>query len=345
MSDDDQKPSSTHEHHDHAHVHAQCSHGPLGHSHVPALPEDAEAAKGIVNRIRLAFYLNLCFAFIEVIGGVVFMSVAILADAVHDFGDALGLGLALFLQKQSQKGPTAKFTYGMKRLSLLSALLVGTLLVGGSFFVFIQALFRMREVATPVGSGMVGLAVVGIAVNAVAAWVLHKGESQNEKILTWHLLEDLLGWVATLIGGILIWAYNWVWVDTALAIGISLFVMWNGGKNLYQTLLVFLQIAPPEIDARLLKRELEALPGVGEICDFHVWSLDGERHVLTLHVRVSDAMAQELGETNSNLGSEAKENKFSELKSLIRDHIKKYGKFHTTIEIESSKETHHQDHC
>lgn len=283
-----------------------------GHHH----PSSGEAS----GRIRAAFFLNLSFTIIEVIGGVLVGSVAIVADAVHDLGDTVSLGVALVLEKYAQKRPDRQFSYGYRRISALSALITGAVLLLGSVYIAVEAVQRFAEPLEPHGGAMLGLAVFGVAVNGFAAWKLSKGFTQNERMLTWHLLEDVLGWAAVLVGSILIVLFDWVWIDPALAIGIALFILWNVFRNVTKTGLLFLQQVPVGLDLDKLKQKLTQLDEVLDVHDIHAWSLDGERHVLSCHIVVDD------------------EAKLDQIKSAARNVIRVEGEFHVTIELEFDTE-------
>uniref|UniRef100_UPI00030DFE59 cation diffusion facilitator family transporter n=1 Tax=Microbulbifer agarilyticus TaxID=260552 RepID=UPI00030DFE59 len=150
-------------------------------------------------RIGLAFFLNVGFTVIEFIGGLLTNSTAIMADAVHDLGDSLSIGTAWLLNRWSGKSSDSEFTYGYRRLSLFGAFFNGVVLLAGSIWVLGKAIPRLADPEMPVTEGMILLAVFGVAVNGFAAYRLSEGTSLNEKVLNWHLLEDVLGWVAVLI--------------------------------------------------------------------------------------------------------------------------------------------------
>ncbi|TWT78285.1 Cadmium, cobalt and zinc/H(+)-K(+) antiporter [Posidoniimonas polymericola] len=257
-----------HSSHDHAGP-GQAGHG---HSH------DAGANLGV------AFGLNLLFTLLEIAGGLYTNSVAILSDALHDAGDCLSLGLAWRLQKLSAKQADARFTYGYQRFSSLGALITGVVLIVGLGFVAVSAISRLREPAEVNAPGMVAFAVVGVLMNGFAAWKLHGGHSLNERVATWHLLEDTLGWVAVLIGSIVMTCWDLPIIDPLMAILISLFVLYNVFRNLKQVAAVFLQSAPRELDAELLQARLRDLPGVVASHHTHAWTLDGESHVVSTHL-------------------------------------------------------------
>lgn len=231
-----------------------------------------------------AFLLNLSFIFLEVVGGLWTNSIAILADAVHDSGDCLSLGIAWDLQRVSRRGSDAHFTYGYQRFNVLGALVTGVVLTVGIGFVLWNAvprIFSPEEVYSP---GMMVLAVAGILMNGAAFLRLKGGTSLNERVVGWHLLEDVLGWVAVLAGAIALHFGGPPIIDPLLSIGISLYVLWNVLKNLAQVMRVFLQQTPTSFDVGKFRRQMTDMPNVSSLHHMHVWTLDGEHHVLTIHV-------------------------------------------------------------
>jgi len=297
-----------HSHHGNHHHHVDFSHS-----------DDAS----VVRRMRFAFLLNFSFTLIELVGGYLSGSVAILADAVHDLGDSLTIGISVYLQQKSKGRPTADFSYGFRRLSLLSATITGLVLIFGSIWIVKESAARLLsdEISSPNGPMMAGLAVIGIVINGVAAWRMSHGSSANERMLSWHLIEDLLGWIAVLIGAVVIWKWQMNWVDPILAIAIAGFVVWNTAKNLAEVILVFLQRTPAGLNRNALMEEFKTVNGVVDVHDLHVWSLDGERHVISLHAVIRDL------------------NSSSVVKERLRVIAQGHGSVHTTIEIESPDET------
>lgn len=238
--------------------------------------------------IKIAFFLNLGFALIEVVGGLLTNSLAVLSDAVHDFGDTLSIGLAWFLQYYSQKPGNTSFTYGYRRFSLLGALITGLILTGGSVYILIQAwqgIFEPHDVHAP---GMFLLAVLGVAVNGYAAWRLGKGLSRNEKMLKWHLMEDVLGWVAILVASVVLIFWDIPFLDPLLAIAITIYILFNVLKNLKETFTLFLQGTPVGVEIKEIENRISSIAEVLSVHHLHVWSLDGEHHVLTAHIVVEE---------------------------------------------------------
>ena len=240
------------------------------------------------DRIGWAFFLNVTFTIIEFIGGWLTNSTAIMADAVHDLGDSLSIGFAWILSRFSNKKASDKYSYGYRRLSLFGALVNCIVLVIGSIWVLYEAIPRLSNPEMPVVEGMLGLAILGVAVNGYAVFKLKAGETLNEKVLTWHLLEDVLGWVAVLIVSIVLLFVELPILDPLLSIGFTLFILFNVFKNLKSTLILFLQAAPDEETQDKIRRSLTQLPEVNGIHHMHFWSLDGESHVLTAHLELFD---------------------------------------------------------
>ncbi|MCB0494741.1 MAG: cation transporter [Cyclobacteriaceae bacterium] len=236
--------------------------------------------------IRMAFWLNLVFTIIEIVGGIYTNSVAILSDALHDTGDTVALGLAWFLDKFSKKKRDKRYSYGYGRFSLLSAFINGIILLTGSIFILIEAIPRLLNPVQPKVEGMLFLAIGGIVFNGLAVLRLRSGRTQNEKVVTWHLLEDVLGWVAVLIGSIVMYFFNAPIIDALLSVGFTLFILINVFKNFIGTVRIFLQAKPENISEREFIKKIEGLENVLSVHDTHLWSMDGEEAVLTMHVVV-----------------------------------------------------------
>ncbi|MDL2315283.1 cation diffusion facilitator family transporter [Bacteroidales bacterium OttesenSCG-928-C19] len=291
--------------HDHTHHHGHI------HSH------GSESTKNI----RTAFLLNILFAIIELIGGLITNSVAILSDALHDFGDSISLGVAWYLQKLSNKKRDKNYSYGYKRFSLLGAVFISFILIIGSVFVIKECVARLMEPQEPNAKGMLILAVLGIVVNGIAVLRLRKGKSFNEKAVTLHMLEDVLGWAAVLIASIVMMIVYVPVLDPIMSIMITLWVLYNAYRNLKNTFQVLLQETPKDIDIEKLKSELLSIDKVVEIHDFHLWSLDGENHIMTFHVVVQNLRVEDV----------------DPLRCKIREIASVFGIKHTTIEIETAE--------
>jgi cobalt-zinc-cadmium efflux system protein len=238
--------------------------------------------------LKIAFLLNLGFTILELFGGVYVNSVAIISDAIHDLGDSLSLGTAWYLEKKSKQTSDAQFSFGYARFSLLGALINSLVMIIGSIFVIYEAIERILKPEHSDAQGMMIFALIGISVNGYAAWKMSGGESLNEKVVSWHLLEDVLGWVAVLIASIVLQFKQIDYLDPALSLFITAYILWGVASRLKETLYVFLQGVPKEIDLIRIKKELETIKNVKSLHHTHVWSLEGEHHVFTTHIKLEN---------------------------------------------------------
>ncbi|MBZ9627537.1 cation diffusion facilitator family transporter [Psychroflexus sp. CAK57W] len=273
--------------------------------------------------LKVAFFLNLGFTIIEIIGGLYTNSLAILSDALHDLGDSLSLGLSWYFQNLSNKGRTRNYSYGYKRFSLLGAIINAVVLAVGSTFILTHAVPQLFNPEKTNAEGMFYLAILGVIVNGAAVLKLRKGESMNEKVVSLHLLEDVLGWAAVLVGSILMMYFDAPFVDPLLSVLISLYVIYNVYKNLKKSMLVILQATPSEISLEEIKNQLLDITEIIEIHDLHVWSLDGNYNVMSVHVR---------------LEQDYKLSELSDLKGKMRSRLHDKSIEHVTIEIEGKEE-------
>ena len=280
--------------------------------------------------VKVAFFLNLSFTIIEIIGGLYTNSLAILSDALHDLGDSLSLGLSWYFQKLSKKGRTKTFSYGYKRFSLLGAIINSIVLVVGSIFILTKAIPELFIPEETNVEGMLYLAILGIVVNGAAVFKLRKGETLNEKVVSLHLLEDVLGWVAVLIGSIVMMLVDAPFIDPLLSVLISLFVLYNVYKNLKKSLLVILQGIPEKVSIDDIRQKLKDMAEVIDIHDCHAWSMDGQYNILTIHLQ---------------LDKDYKLSEQSRLKETVRSKLKDESINHITIEFEGQNENCELEDC
>lgn len=274
--------------------------------------------------IKVAFFLNLAFTIFEIIGGFYVNSVAILSDALHDAGDSLSLGLSWYLDKKSKKSGNKTYTFGYQRFSLLGALINSLVLIFGSVYVISEAIQRIRQPEHTDAKGMLLFAIVGVIVNGYAAFKISKGKSLNEKVLQWHLLEDVLGWVAVLIVSIVMIFQDIHILDPILSLCITLYVLWNVFKRLKDTMVIFLQGAPEKINVDEINAKFSKIENVSSVHHTHIWSLDGEHHVLTSHLKLSEVTSPE---------------EILKVKNKVKELVKGYSLEHITIETEFEDET------
>ena len=290
------------------------------HTHLPGMH-----IHPVVKNMRIALILNISFTIIEFFGGLFTNSIAILSDAVHDLGDSLAIGMALVLEKQSEKGRTDNYTYGKRRFSTLAALITSLILVFGSIFIVYHAIPRFFNPQEVHVTGVLWLAVLGMVFNGAAVLRLKRDSknSLNQKAVMLHLMEDALGWIAVLVGGIIMYFTSWYWIDPLLSLGIATFIMINAIKNIRSSMKIFLQAKPTNIDEQQLTDSLLAIPKVVDVHDMHIWTVDGDYTILTSHIVVE---ADGELTTHQNIRSQAMEV------------MKGYGIMHPTLQIETPQE-------
>jgi len=270
-----------------------------------------------VKNIKLVFILNLTFSVVEFILGALFNSVAILSDAVHDLGDSLSIGSALFFQKFSAKEANERYSFGHRRFSLLGALITSIILMGGSILVIMNSIPLLFD-PQPVNSrGMFWLSIVAIGINGYAAWLISKGTSKNEKVLNLHMLEDVLGWLGVLIVSIALNFTNWFILDPILSLVIASYILSKAIPNFLESAAVFLEVVPTGVDMKALEDKIKLIPDVHAVSHLHMWSIDGEENalVVTVYLDSEDTKKQE------------------QVKEEIRYLIKDANVTHSTIEI------------
>lgn len=272
------------------------------------------------SNIKIATFLNISFTIIEFIGGAITNSLAILTDALHDFGDSLVLISSWRIEKLSLRKPDWQRTFGYRRMSLLAAFLNAVVLLGGSVVIFFQVIGRLFNPQPVEAVGMIWIAVIGIAANTIGSLRLKKGKSTNEKVLSWHLMEDVLGWIGILVAAVVIHFTGLFILDPIITIGFTAFVLWGVWRNSKELFNIFLEGAPSEQPATSIVQEIEGIEYIKYVYDIHLWSLDGSHHLASIKAIVSQ-------EGIKNLDS---------LTSKIKDILSKYHITHSTIELERS---------
>lgn len=269
--------------------------------------------------ILIAFILNLGFSIYEFIGGTFTNSTAIMSDAIHDFGDALSIGISFILEKKSTKSPDQKYTYGYRRYSLLGGLITTFILLLGSSFAICNAIIHIIHPESINYDGMIVLAIIGVVVNSVAAYITNHGASLNQKSVNLHMLEDVLGWIVVLVGAIIMKFVNITYIDPVLSILVALYILKEAWGNLHHILEVFLEKAPENMAISQIKNHILQIQGIKSIHHLHIWSLDGIQNCATLHVVTNDTVNRHL-------------------KEEIRKQLQEYHISHVTIELETPKD-------
>lgn len=273
--------------------------------------------------IKFAFFLNLSFTIIEIIGGFLTNSMAILADALHDLGDSISLALSWYLENFSQKEADSEFSYGYARFSLLGALINSIVLILGSAFILTKVIPRLLDPQTVNPEGMLFLAIFGIIINGISVIKLSGGGSLNKEVVSWHLLEDVLGWAAVLIVSIVLIFKNIPILDPILSLLINFYILYNVITKLKRVLNIFLQGVPADINIDKLQKKIESETKALAIHHTHVWSLEGEKYFLSTHLLVDKKIKRE---------------EIMALKKRVKKILAAENIEHVTIEIEYSDE-------
>lgn len=275
--------------------------------------------------ILIAFVLNLLFSVFELLGGFFTGSVAIVSDALHDVGDALSIGVSYFLEKKSKRKPDDVFTYGYIRYSVLGSLITTVILLFGSCIVIYNAVNKMIHPTEIHYTGMILFAIVGVIVNAAAAFFTREGDSLNQKAVNLHMLEDVLGWIVVLVGAIVMRFTDLALIDPVMSIGVAIFIFYGAAKNMKEILDLFLEKAPCGVAVQEIKEHLTEIDGVLDVHHVHLWSMDGQNHFATMHVV-----------TRSDP---------HEVKEKIRAELREHGIVHATLELEGEGEHCHEAQC
>ena len=272
--------------------------------------------------VWLAFFLNLSYAIVEFIAGGVFGSSAVLADSVHDLGDAIAIGVSAFLETISNREEDSHYTLGYKRFSLLGALVTAVILMTGSVLVILENITKLFHPQPVNDEGILWLGIIAVSINVLASLVVRKGKTKNESILSLHFLEDTLGWVAVILMAIVLRFTDWYILDPLLSLVISFFILSKAIPRFWSTLNIFLDAVPEGVDIKQVKSDLEQLDRVASINQLNLWTMDGLEKNAIVHVCLKEIEQMEV------------------CKEAIRAMLKDYGFQNITIEVDADLVTH-----
>ena len=272
--------------------------------------------------VWLAFFLNLSYAIVEFIAGGIFGSSAVLADSIHDLGDAIAIGISAFLETISNREEDSHYTLGYKRFSLLGALVTAVILMTGSVLVILENITKIFHPQPVNDEGILWLGIIAVSINVLASLVVRKGKTKNESILSLHFLEDTLGWVAVILMAIVLRFTDWYILDPLLSLVISFFILSKAIPRFWSTLKIFLDAVPEGVDIKQVKSDLEQLDHVASINQLNLWTMDGLEKNAIVHVCLKKMEHMEV------------------CKEAIRAMLKDYGFQNITIEVDADLETH-----
>ena len=272
--------------------------------------------------VWLAFFLNLSYAIVEFIAGGVFGSSAVLADSVHDMGDAIAIGVSAFLETISNREEDSHYTLGYKRFSLLGAMVTAVILMTGSVLVILGNITKLFHPQPVNDEGIIWLGIIAVSINVLASLVVRKGKTKNESILSLHFLEDTLGWVAVILMAIVLRFTDWYILDPLLSLVISIFILSKAIPRFWSTLKIFLDAVPEGVDIKQVKSRLEQLDYVASVNQLNLWTMDGLEKNAIIHVCLEDVKHMEV------------------CKESIRDLLKDCGFQNISIEVDADLASH-----
>ena len=272
--------------------------------------------------VWVAFFLNLSYAIVEFIAGGIFGSSAVLADSVHDLGDAIAIGISAFLESISNREEDSHYTLGYKRFSLLGAMITAVILMTGSVLVILENIAKIFHPQSVNDEGILWLGIIAIIINVLASLVIRKGQTKNESILSLHFLEDTLGWVAVILMAIVLRFTDWYILDPLLSLVISFFILSKALPRFWRTLKIFLDAVPEGVDIQKIKTDLAELDHVASINQLNLWTMDGLEKNAIVHVCLKEMEHMET------------------CKESIRIFLKDCGFQNITIEVDANLESH-----
>ncbi len=302
------------------HEHNETIHDHNGHDHSHDLKNTT------YSRLWWAFSINLIFLIVEVIGGLMVNSLALLADAGHMLTDVGALALAIFVAHLAQRPATPNRTFGFLRAEVIGAFLNGATLVLIVGFIFYEAWQRIGKSQVIDGPIMVVIALFGLIANIASAIILATGNEKNVNIrgAFLHMVADALGSAGAIIAGIVIMTTGWQPVDAIASLVIGLLILWSSFGFLKQTLNILLEATPDNIDYAEVKKGLEEMEHIEAVHDLHIWTITSEMPVLSAHIRLASCC------TDTNHWQEC-------LKDANRLLKERFGIEHTTLQIEPNE--------
>ena len=273
--------------------------------------------EGAGNNILTAFFINLTFTAISLVGGWLTNSMAIISDSIHDLGCTLSIALAWLFERIAKHHPTARFNFGYRRFALLGAFVNAAILLSGSSVVFYESVKRMSSPEEVNAEGMLWFAILAILFKGVAVWHTWKGASVNQRMVSLHLLGDCLGWVAVLMASAVMMFVEIPLLDPILSVCISLYILYNVVRNLVTAFRIVLEGVPSSVNYEALHGEVATLQGIDEIHALRVWSMDNVHHAAEVELTTTLESLREV----------------EQLKASLRTLLAAHGIVQTTVDV------------
>ncbi len=260
-------------------------HAPHKHDH--AHPHHAKQTSHHI--LAFCVVITLAFAIIEFFGGWLSGSLTLLSDAGHMVSDTLGLMLAAFAAWIAKKPPSTQHSYGLGRAEVIAAWLSSIFMLAVSIAIVIEAIQRFREPTPVAGHIVIIIAVLGLIVNIFIAWLLSRGEKTlNTRAALIHVMGDLLGSVAAIISGTVIYYTNWTPIDPILSIFICVLILISSMRILRESLMILMEGVPHHIELKAVGNAMAKIDNVNSVHDLHIWTLSSGSIALSAHIRIDD---------------------------------------------------------
>ena len=245
--------------------------------------------------LTITLILTVVIMAVEVVGGLLSHSLALLSDAGHMLTDILALGLGLFAINLARRPATATRTYGFHRAEIMAALANGTVLILVSVFIFYEAYHRFYALPTVKSPLMIGVAVVGLVANAISVMLLRRGSkgSINVRAAFWHVIGDTLSSVGVIIAGIIIYFTGFSIADPILAVVIGFVILWGAVGIVRESTNILLESVPAHVKVAEVSSAVKAVPGIEDMHDIHIWTITSGIYALSAHVAIADQMVSQ----------------------------------------------------
>ncbi|QIY99720.1 cation diffusion facilitator family transporter [Streptomyces sp. S1D4-11] len=301
------------------------------HGHPHGAPTSGTAAAAYRGRLRVALSITLTVMVVEIVGGLMADSLALVADAAHMATDAVGLGMALLAIHFANRPPSGNRTFGYARAEILAALANCLLLLGVGGYVLYEAIHRFVTPADTEGGLTIVFGLIGLVANTISLTLLLRGQkdSLNVRGAFLEVVADALGSVAVIISAVVIMTTGWQAADPIASILISIMIVPRTWKLLHETLDVLLEAAPKNVDMAEVRTHILALPGVEDVHDLHAWTITSGMPVLSAHVVVSSDVLNAIGH----------EKMLHELQGCLGHH---FDVEHCTFQLEPSGHAEHE---
>ena len=240
-------------------------------------------------RMRWALLITFAFALVEAAGGWWSGSLALLSDAGHMFSDCMALGLTAFASWVAKRPPTRRHSYGLLRAEIIAALVNGFIMLLVILFIVVEAVARLRQPLPVAGAAVMAIAAAGLVVNIFVALLLSRGErTLNSRAALLHVIGDLLGSIAALIAGAVIYFTGWLPVDPILSLAVAGLILFSTLSLLREALHVLMEGVPPNLQMESVGQQMAGIEGVRSVHDLHIWTLASGRIALSAHLEVHD---------------------------------------------------------